>query len=167
MKRIRLILCFIALFSFGTSFGQNEKPKIMYITGFAKEVTWSPMPKGNFVIGVIGNPVLALEMKKIASTQPNINGHTIEVKSFETVSNMPNCQILYIATSKSILLGQVLTTLGKANTLVITDSPGLCKKGAGINFVMNGTKYEINKANILKQGLTFNDGLLTQGIPVN
>jgi hypothetical protein len=169
MKRIRLILCVSALFFFATSYGQSEKFKALFIYNFTKYIEWpTAMRSGDFVIGIYGNSTLTTELQVIASKQ-KVGNQAIKIKTFSAISDITKCHILFISASKSSSLGNILATLGKANTLVVTDKEGLAHYGSGINFVMDGDKlnYEINKANIQKQGLTVSGTLLSLGIAVN
>ena len=169
MKRIRLILCVVALFFFATSYGQNEKFKAMFIYNFTKYIEWpKAMRSGDFVIGVYGNSSVAAELQQIAAKQ-KVGNQTIKIKILDALADIKNCHILFISNSKSSSLVNILTNLGKANTLVVTEKDGLIRLGSGINFVMDGNKlnYEINKANIQKQGLTVSQSLLSLGIAVN
>jgi hypothetical protein len=169
MKRIRLILCVVALFFFATSYGQNEKFKALFIYNYTKYIEWpKAMRSGDFVIGVYGNSPLTSELQLLASKQ-KVGSQAIIIKTFSTLSGITKCHILYIPSSKSSSIGDILTTVGKANTLVVTDREGLVHQGSGINFVTDGAKlnYEISKTNIEKQGLTVSNSLLTLGKQVN
>jgi len=169
MRRIRLIMCLSALFLFATSYGQNEKFKALLIYNFTKYIEWpKAMQKGDFAIGVLGSPGLVNELSIIASRQ-KVGVQPIVIKIISSVTEIPPCHILYLAGSKSLLLGETLTALRKVNTLVITDGPGLVHLGAGISFVTDGAKmnFEINKFNIEKHRLIVNNTILALGIPVN
>jgi hypothetical protein len=169
MKRIRLILCVVALFSFATSYGQNEKFKALFIYNYTKYIEWpKAMRSGDFVIGVYGNPTLATELQLIAMKQ-KVGSQTMRIKSITDISDVRNCHILFIGSSRSSSLAQILTTVAKSNTLVVTDKDGLAHQGSGINFITDGSKlnYEINKSNIEKHNLTVSSSLLSLGKEVN
>src|ERR1035437_10320351 len=163
MKKIRLILCISALFFFATSYGQNEKTKANLIFNIARLTEWPIAQRsGDFVIGVYGNGILVNELN-ICVTGKKIGLQKILIRSFKFISEISRCHVLIIDGSKSGQLGQILTFVCQANTLVITDYPGFARKGAGINFLMKGTNqtYEVNKADIQKQGLTADPHLLS------
>ncbi|MDQ3112010.1 MAG: YfiR family protein, partial [Bacteroidota bacterium] len=56
---------------------------------------------------------------------------------------------------------------GKA-TLLVTEQPGLAKKGSAINFVVveNRQKFELNQNNAEKNNLKVSSSLLALAIPV-
>jgi len=156
----------ISIISANFLFGQNEKFKALYIYNFTKYIEWHNDKQGTFIIGVVGNSELVNELKIIAKKK-KINNLEIQVRKYQNLSDLRYCQILYISGSKGVELQKIANKLPQ-NTLIISDSPGLCKQGAGINFLdYNGSlKYEVNKASILARGLTLNHVLLQLGIEV-
>jgi hypothetical protein len=168
MKKIRLILIISAMFFFATSYGQNEKFKALFMYNFTKYIEWpASIHQGDFVIGVLGNSTLTKELDVIAGKQ-KVGSQNIVVKTFASVDAIENCQIIFIPSGKSALIGAVILKLKGKPTLVITDRNGMALQGAGINFVSDGDKlkYEINKSTIEKEGLFVSKALLSLGIAV-
>jgi len=169
MKKIRLILCLSAIFFFATSYGQNESFKALFIYNFTKFIEWpASQRQGDFVIGVLGSSPLTTELQIIASKK-KVGSQNIVVKTFASVDAVDYCNILFIPSGKSVQLGNVLAKVTGRNILVVTDKPGLCLQGAGINFISDGDKlkYEVNKNNLVKKGLVVNNALLSAGVVVN
>jgi hypothetical protein len=167
MKRISLI--FLATILAGAAFGQKEKIQSSYIYNFTNYISWPESSKsGDFIVGVIGSGPLLNELNTLAATKKVIT-QTIVVKQMGSVSDIDKCQVLIITESKSSQLQEALAKIGNDPTLVITESPGLATKGAGINFVVKDGKmlFELNKARIEKRGLKINSKLTALALLVD
>ena len=108
------------------------------------------------------------ELEIIAGKQ-KVGTQNIVVKTFNSIDEITNCHILYIPTSKSSSLAEIIEKTTGKNILIITDKEGLASQGACINYVKDGDriKYELNKKNIEKRGMIVNSALITLGIAVN
>ena len=148
---------------------QNESFKALYMYNFTKYIEWPVSQRqGDFIIGVLGNSALTKELEVIAEKK-KVGSQSIVVKTFSTVDAIDNCQILYLPTSKSSQIGQLIAKLSGKPILIISDKEGLALQGACINYISDGDKlkYEVNKANVEKKGLTVSSSLLTLGIAVS
>jgi hypothetical protein len=169
MKKIHILSLFLCLCVWYSANAQDEKFKALFMYNFTKYIEWpAGQRQGNFVIGVIGNPLLAVELNTIAGKQ-KVGTQTIVVKTFNSVDEIDNCQIIYLGRTKCNLINSVLDKLTGKNTLIITDKEGMALHGAGINYVMDGDrlKYEVNRTNIEKKGLVVSNALLALGISVS
>lgn len=149
--------------------GQNEKFKALFLYNFTKYIEWpSEYKKGDFIIAVLGSTPMITELELIAERR-KVETQTIVVQQYNSVSDIRNCHVIYIPSGKSSSLQDVLNKLSKMPTLVITDSPGLARKGSSINYVMKGTKqdFEINKTQIEGAHLKINKTLLSLGTVVD
>ncbi|MDA9563805.1 YfiR family protein [Flavobacteriales bacterium] len=179
MKKLVLIsILFIgALSSAGTKYSAaekqaydtNAKMKAVFLYNFTRYIEWPEAYKqGNFVIGLLGETVVTEELNKVAQTKKAVN-QTIEIKRFSSLSDMSECHMLYIATSKSgDLTSAVQKTKGRS-TLIITEQEGLAAKGAGMSFkvVDNRQKFELSKINIEKRKMIVASALMSLGILVD
>ena len=162
MKHIKTILLVngIILMSFITNAQvQLDKMKSVFIYNFAKNTEWpSNYKTGNFVIGILGDCGVAKELKKIEGVR-SIGSQTIKIKVYSTPTEIGRCHILYIPQNSSKMFTQALSKVG--STLVVTDKPDLVNSGAGISFVIQGSKlrFKLNNTNIEKRKLEVSKAL--------
>lgn len=166
MKRIFTVILLLFLFGItGETSAQNEKFKALFMYNFTKYVEWpAAMQSGDFVIGILGNSPMKSELDIIASKK-KIGTQTIKVVTFNSVNDVANCHILYIPSEKSASLDEVAPRVSGKGILIITDKPGLARRGSAINYVVNGGKqdFEISKNAINAQQLKVNTALYALG----
>lgn len=168
-KNVICLLLLLGFFGLSNTVAQNEKFKALFMYNFTKYIEWPAVQRqGDFVIGVLGSSSITSELETIAGKQ-KVGVQNIVVKTFSTVDEIENCQILYIPSSRSGLISPVVSKLSGRSTLIIADKSGMALQGAGINYVMDGDKlkYEINKKNIESKGLSVSNSLLSLGIIVS
>jgi len=90
-----------------------------------------------------------------------VGDRPIKVTKINSVSEIKKCNIIFVPSSKSSQLGDVLAKIGTQPILVITEEPGLTAKGSDINFVTKDGKlaFELNQAAISKQNLKVSNEL--------
>jgi hypothetical protein len=145
---------------------QDERFKAIFIYNFTKYINW-PGSHSEFVITVLGNDGVTNEIGEIA-TKKTVGNAKIDIIKILSPSEIKNCQILFISSSKMDLLSEVIQIAKKNNILVITEKANACKGGSGINFLSRDGKltFEISKSNIETCGLQVSDDLLKLGISV-
>ena len=169
MKKVIGLMIYLGLLGWVSAYAQNEKFKALFLYNFTKYIEWpAALRQGDFIIGVLGNTPMTKELVTIAGKQ-KVGAQNISVKTFITVDEIDNCNILFIPAGRSSQISLVVSKLGNKSVLIITDKDGLARQGACINYVMDGDKlkYEVNKSNIEKKGLTVSNSLLALGIVVN
>jgi hypothetical protein len=170
MKKVLNVLFLLLLFFSTTGLkGQNEKFKALFLYNFTKYIEWpSDKQGGDFVIGVLGNSPMTKELEVIASKK-RIDNQPIKVKVFKSINDIGSCHVLFIPPGKSSSLPEVNKKIAGKGILVITDKPGLAKKGAGINYVLKGghQDFEINKSAIKGQMLKVNSSLFALGTVID
>ena len=143
---------------------RDYKAYSIYVYNFIKYIEWPPASKtGEFVICVIGDSPILKELKTLAATK-KAGGQTIVIKKINSISEMGNAQILYISSSKSNTIKEVLEKTKNLPTLVIGEREGLVKKGAGINFVTlddETLKFQLNKKAIEEHNLQISSSLVS------
>lgn len=135
---------------------------------FTKYINWPDEKKtGEFVIGVVGDTPLYDELKSFTSKR-SAAGQPIVVKRFTSNATDYNCHILFVSDESSSSIKRIAATTAATPTLLVTESEGLSRKGACINFVLvdDHLKLEINKANITSRSLDIASELLNLGIIV-
>jgi hypothetical protein len=166
-----LLLCLFTQAKLGYAQDPNTtaaKVKAVFIYNFTKYIEWPPEYKqGNFVITIVGYPVLAEELNKMA--QKNKSGaQPFTIQHVNSVSEVGKCHILYLGPGKTSGLVQAIEKVKKHSTLVITEGDGCTKKGAAINFVFheNKQKFELNKTNAGNHKLLVSSNLASLAIIV-
>jgi len=166
MKKLACLMVTCCLFFAHEAFGQNEKFKALFIYNFTKYIEWPSTGGQTFVIMVLGDSPIVNELSTISQVK-KVGTHSISVKKVNSISEINDCHILYVASSKSRLVPDLVTKLQSKNILIITDEM-ISKAGFGINFVVKDGKqaFEVSKGNIENHNLKINSGLLALGIPV-
>lgn len=170
MKKASVLLVglFILIASFQPASAQKEKVHSMFIYNIGKNVKWPEDQKlEKFVIGVLGTSAIQKELTSMAASR-NLNGMSIEIKQFNSTAEISDCHILYVSAAESGSLDQALSKISSKPVLIITENPGLAKKGAAINFVeIEGkVRFELNQKNALSKGLKVTGSLVSLAIVV-
>jgi hypothetical protein len=176
MKKITsilLIFTLIVVSSFKPMDGNedvNAKFKSIMLFGFAsKYVEWPAKYKeGDFIFGLFGESQSLRNNIESMVSQKKIGLQNGVVKSFDDVSKITDCHILYVAPESSDKINKIIAKLKGKNTLIITEKAGLAKEGAAINFVVidNKVKFELNELNANKYDLKVSTALAQIAIPV-
>ncbi|HIA36173.1 MAG TPA: YfiR family protein [Flavobacteriales bacterium] len=168
--RIAIHIFSIIFFLFCTGFSRiqtsddtNAHIKATFLYNFTRYIEWPlELKKGDFVIAIIGNTPLFNELGKVkdATTRGN---QIFAINKYLSVKTIEKCHILFVAKDQSHKIAEIVKRFKDKPTLIITESPGLIEKGAGINFVIKDNKhgFEINKGNIAAHGLSMASNLAT------
>jgi hypothetical protein len=146
MKKIVFILAFFLTLSVKAQDRPMHEVYSMMVFNFAKYVQWPDhAASGEFVIGVMGSHDVFKTLNDWYGGKPR-GAKTYVVKKFNSASEIADCDVLFIANSKSNEFENAKSKVGKG-TLVITDKNGLGAKGSGINFttVNDKLKFELNQ----------------------
>ncbi len=159
-----LVLLFVLLGNSISATGQDAKFQALIMYNFTKLLDW-PDKSGDFVINVIGNVDLAKELKEFTANKKAGGVQEIIVKKV-MVSELLDCQMIYVGSSESGNLDKIIEIIGGNNTLLVTEKNGLTDKGASISFVkINGNwKYQFSESNIKTQGLKVSSDFKELGI---
>ena len=157
MKRFILSALFV-LFIVKLNYAQVEmsKAQAMFIYNFTKFFDWPQTEKtGDFVIGVLGSKSLSTELENVTRGKKNVT-QNIVIKYFKNIDEVTKCQVIFVDALKSNDITNIHTKTG-VHCLIISDSYSGIKKGAVIQFVVDGEKlgYDFSKSNALKHGLKF------------
>ena len=145
-----------------TDYDTNSKIQALFIHSFIKYIEWPPRSTlDTFTIGVYGEyPSLFTELSTMASKK-STTSLKIEVINYLRISQLQNCEILYVVPGDISDMPDIKAKLGKSSTLTITDQPEGTNSGAGINFYYQGgkQKMEIFTQNIESQNLKVSSSL--------
>lgn len=138
----------------------------MMIYNFIKYIQWPDFNDGeNFVIGVIGDDEVYSTLSTWYGGKLRGNKKFI-VKKFNSLTEITNCEILYVAKNSSKEFDAIKNKLASSSTLIITDKDGLGEKGSGINFktVNNKLAFELNQKAIERSQLKVSGQLSSMAI---
>jgi hypothetical protein len=154
MRNAMAVLFFICLWTTNLA-AQNYQTYTLYMHGFAKFVLWpEDEKKTDFEIVVLGESPLTAELQKMAERK-KVGDRAIKVVKINSISQFRGGHILFIPSTLSGQLADVLTKVGNKSTMVITEQPGSGAKGSDVNFVMKDGKlaFELNQAALAKHKL--------------
>lgn len=140
--------------------------KAQYLTDFGRFVKkWGnrPMPGADesFAICVLGQDPFGQSLDNAVRGE-NIGGAPLVVRRIAQPMDATGCRILFISSSESAQLQDILGMIATAPVLTVSDIPGFVRQGGIIEFVpeANRVKFEINLANAQSVGLSLSSDLL-------
>lgn len=164
--RLFTISFFTFLYISQASAQVNYKIHSLFMYKFTQYIEW-PASSSDFVIGVVGNSPITSELEAIAATK-KVDTRTIVVKKLSSSADMSGCQMVFVSENQTANLPAIAAKLQGKPVLLVSESPGAAKKGAGINFIIvdDKMKFELNKAAVEKQGLKVSGDLSKLAIVV-
>jgi hypothetical protein len=160
MKKTTLFIGLVILIGsvlFGSYFANSQDYKFhsLFIYNFTKYVEWPESKKsGDFVIGVLGKSDITESLKQMAESK-TVGDQKISVNVINDLSAVNKCHILFLPQNESNKLDDVMAQAALGSVLVVTERPGLAKRGSAINFIIeNGRwRFELNLAAFEKTNL--------------
>lgn len=111
--------------------------KAVFLFNFAEFVEWPPsaFPQSNspFVIGVVGKDPFGANLDDVVRGE-SLNHHPLVVQRFQNVSDVRDCQILYIPASEAPHLAEILAKLKGESVLTVGDAEDAAQRGVVIGF---------------------------------
>lgn len=159
-------LCHLPLQAQDTSNNYRVYAGLLY--HFTKYVEWpSQRQQGDFVIGVYGNDEMLIATQNLMKNR-FISNQKISVKKITKEEDIVNCHIIFVERNFSYKFKTIQPKSQTNHILLITEDANLAKKGAGINFVIQGDKlkFEMNKSAIESAGLKVSNELVKLSILV-
>jgi hypothetical protein len=121
--------------------------KAAFLAKFGLFVEWPKTtfnsPNQPFILCVLGDDPFGSAFDKISGEQ-SVKGRKIEVRRLKSADKDSGCQILYIATSESSRVGQILESLRGTSTLTVTDNRAAGEPAGIINFVIRDDRVRFN-----------------------
>jgi hypothetical protein len=170
-KNFYTLLLLLVLLPLANAGAQSSTHKFhsIFILNFIKYVEWPSSTLSNqFVIGVLDDNQAVFEELARASSSRKAAGMDIVVKKIDSADEASKCNLLYVSSTKSAKVEDMKGALSKNSVLLVTDQPGMCKKGSIINFIMKDGKwkFELNKSAAEKAGLRVANELVKVSINV-
>jgi hypothetical protein len=134
----------------------------LYLYKFSQLVKW-PAAQQEFTIGVVGvSPILpALEQYIAAKNKSSaIQYKLLRMASAQMVTD---CQLLYVTREQLGGFDIIEKRMTGKPTLLVSEVPGLIKRGAGINLIAEdgaSIKVQVNRSVIEQHGLKTSPELL-------
>ena len=168
--KVKRTLLFLQLFTLAipsVHVSASFKPveiKAAYLYNLVNFVYW---PGSNdvqepFVIEILGNPVLA-ENLELLTRGETLRGRRIIIKSIDSVSEIDDCQILFVDSSKEKEFSpELLDGLSKKHILTVGNSLEFLKKGAVVGLISSSGRIfiAVNQRLAKKAGISFSSKLL-------
>jgi hypothetical protein len=129
--------------------------KAGFVYNFANLVQWPtasfPQADSPIVIGIVGEDHFGGTLDRVLDGK-KVNGRPFAIKRFRSVallakaSDVKECQILYISSSETPHLSELLQLVKGLPVLTIGEMPGFAKSGGIINLVVedNRVRFEVN-----------------------
>ena len=145
----------------------DYKAYTLFLYNFMKYVEW-PDQTGDFTIGIVGNSPIEKELITLSENK-KAKGKKIVVKVINTAEDGETCNMIYLPSSKSSMLKQIMEKVKGKPILVVAEREGLAQKGAGISFAVDdddARKFDINKSSLESHSLKIANILMQLGILV-
>lgn len=144
----------------------DYKAYSLYVYNFMKYIDWPENNnQGDFVILVLGKSRIEKELRSLA-VKKKIRGRNIIVKSIDSIDEIINCHIIYIAEDKSAVIKDLYSKINDRGILIVGEKEGLAKKGAALSFATldnDELSFDINKRAIEEQKLKISGELVRLG----
>ena len=107
--------------------------KVAYIYKFTGFIKWPGVSKERpFIIGVIGDPVMAGHLRVLERDGKLIDGWRIEVRAFPKPEAVTPCEILFVGGAAAKTLPAIVRGTAGRPTLLVGDAPGYAGRGIAI-----------------------------------
>jgi hypothetical protein len=168
--KLRLLVVAGAFLIVAQALGAADAPtenqvQAVFLFNFSRFVEWPPQafaaPSDPFIIGIVGADPFGSRLDEAVHNE-QINGHVLTVRRFRNISELDNCQILFIDRSEIARLGQILSALDHRSTLTVSQADGAAQHGVMIQFATenNRIRLRINVDSARAAGLTISSKLL-------
>jgi len=138
--------------------------KANMLFNIVKFVQWpdgATAPKGEMTFAILGDDELASVIAATFSTR-SIGGRQVFVRCIRRVEDAKDCQVLYVASSETTRVNQVIELLAGKCVLTTSDVPGFAAGGGMVNFVQDNehVRFEINPGSAERARLKISAKLL-------
>lgn len=162
------IIPMLIIWNLNSSIAQDYRLHSGFMYHFTKYIEWPAAKKsGDFVIGVVGNAPISDALNAMAASK-TVGTQKIVIKKFSNVAAVSDCQILFLSNDSAKDVDEAASKSKSKNYLLVTESNGLAKKGACINFVVvdGKLKFELSKSAVKDAGLKVSSELLGLAIVI-
>ena len=137
--------------------------KAAYLYNFGKFIHW-PAASGkgdSFAICVLGRDPFGTMLDATLAGE-TIDGRKVTALRLARAQDATECRILFISSSESGRLNEILAALGKGGVLTVSDMPHFTEHVGMIQFVLEGdrVRFEVNLGAAQRAGLSPSSELL-------
>jgi hypothetical protein len=140
----------------------DYKVKAVMIDHFTKFIQWpNEEEPGNFVICVVGKNIFGSYLEEMYKDR-KIKNKKVQIIYAESISQLKDCNILFIADNKADELDKILDFASDKPILTVSDTEGFARQGVIINFYIETekVKFEVNLSSAQKTMLEISFRLL-------
>jgi hypothetical protein len=172
LRRRLALLAAIFLVSIGlcpSGIAQQPKPeeyqvKAVYLYNFGRFVVWpgtAAATQGTFDVCVLGRDPFGSALDATLAGEA-IDNRKLAARRIAIPREATNCQILFISSSETTRIKEILAAVHSSAVLTVSDMPGFTSNGGMIQFVLkeNKVRFEVNLTAAEKAGLTLSSQLL-------
>jgi hypothetical protein len=140
--------------------------KAVFLFNFAKFIDWPPNsfggPQSPFTICILGKDPFGQVLDDKLQGKTVGDRHTA-VQRLKDKAEARRCQMLFVSSSESPHLGQIIESLQGANVLLVGETNGFATAGGTIEFTLEDSRvrFTINTDAADRAGLKFSAKLLT------
>lgn len=148
LKKIFVVMVMLAISAFQQQKGPSAEHKIkaIFLFNFAQFVVWPEeafsSPQAPIIIGILGDDPFGSYLNETVKGE-KVGTHPLTVKRFSKAEEATESHILFINTSRSDKLSEILPMLKGHHILTVGDTPGFAKTGGIIRFVSENNKIRI------------------------
>lgn len=150
--------------------GQSREPsgyevKTAFLFNFAKFIDWPPSsfatPQFPFTICVLGLDPFGNVLDEALQGKV-IGDRPLALRRLKDKAEARRCQIVFVSSSESAHLAEILISLQGANVLLVGETNGFAASGGTIEFTLeeNHVRFSINTDAVNRSGLRFSSKLL-------
>ncbi len=138
--------------------------KAAFVYNFTKFVTWPASAFSSssapFVMGIVGEDAIQAPLEAIVRNK-QVAGRSIVIRHIGW-SDVETCNLLFIPNDESARATQLAKLKGR-NILIVSESPGMIRKGASINLFIEQERvlFEISGSASKDTGLTISSHLMS------
>jgi hypothetical protein len=143
----------------------EHQVKAAFLLNFAQFIQW---PDGAFtdakspiVVGVLGDDPFGATLEQTFQGQ-SVQGRSLIVQRSRQPDELKGCHLLFISSSESARLSEILASLGERSIVTVGESADFARRGGVINFYIESSKvrFEINAGAAERKGLKISSQLL-------
>jgi hypothetical protein len=147
---------------------QEYQVKAVFLFRFIQFVEW---PKGipqtpdtSVCIGVLGDDPFGSALDEVVKNEI-VHSRKLAVRRSSQPDDLKACALVFVSRSEQSRMSSVISSLGSAPVVSVSEAPGFARLGGIINFFLEGKKvrFEINPSAAKKHGLRISSELLKLG----
>jgi len=168
MRLLSTLIVAVPLLTVSSARGQKKPTQYQveatYLYNFSQFVAWPPSPAtatSSFNICVLGQDPFGSTLANILADE-TVAGKTVAARRIPTPQEAMTCRVLFISSSESGRLKEILTILRGASVLTVSDLPEFTRHGGMVQFLLadDRVRFEVNLAAAERARLTLSSELL-------